>query len=69
MKAKQVHDDPSLSDPSPSEIRLLCLEIQATWSEREREKRACVGSRGAARPVVVTAPIVKLQDIAMANST
>ena len=29
-------------DPTPNEIRRLCLEIQATWSERERRSRAGV---------------------------
>lgn len=27
-------------DPTPAEIRQLCLAIQATWSERERRCRA-----------------------------
>lgn len=27
--------------PTPEEIRLGCLEVQATWTPEERSKRAC----------------------------
>lgn len=32
-------------DPSPEEIAAACLEIQATWSERERLSRLRVDLR------------------------
>lgn len=32
-------------DPSPEEIRLACLEIQAGWSEREKLSRLRVDLR------------------------
>lgn len=32
-------------DPSPEEIELICLEIQATWTERERMSRLRVDLR------------------------
>lgn len=27
------------SDPTPDQIRMMCEEIQKTWTERERKKR------------------------------
>lgn len=38
-------------DPTPSEIRRLCLEIQAGWSERERRSRA--GFYGSRQPIEI----------------
>lgn len=37
-------DDPKRPDPTPEEIRKRCAEIQAGWSDRERESRR-VGPR------------------------
>jgi hypothetical protein len=39
MKAK--------ADPTPEEIRLICLQIQSEWSERERLSRLRVDLRPA----------------------
>jgi hypothetical protein len=33
------------ADPTPAEIAAACLEIQATWSERERMSRLRVDLR------------------------
>ena len=35
-------------DPSPSEIARMCLEIQKTWSDNERQRRAFGGKK---RPI------------------
>ena len=37
-KRKKKRKPPS--DPTPSEIRAMCLEIQTEWSERTRRTRA-----------------------------
>jgi len=37
--------------PSASEIRRLCLEIQAGWSDRERRSRA--GFYGSRQPIEI----------------
>lgn len=42
-----------LIDPSPEEIRRRCLEIQATWSPREREKRL----NGTLRRILAETPV------------
>lgn len=36
---------PAKPDPTPEEIRLICREIQAGWSERERLSRLRVDLR------------------------
>ncbi|MBD3675549.1 MAG: hypothetical protein HUJ26_18715 [Planctomycetaceae bacterium] len=31
-------------EPTPEEIRAVCLEIQSEWSDAERQRRACRGT-------------------------
>jgi hypothetical protein len=45
-------------DPDEAEIKRLCQEIQAGWSERERQKRE-VGRASAWRPDVVHASVLE----------
>ena len=42
-------------NPTPAEIRQRCEEIQAEWSDEERERRWCGGSREGWQPPTVRA--------------
>lgn len=44
--------DRKYTDPSPEEIRALCLEIQATWDE-ETERLRRTGSRKPLPPAMI----------------
>lgn len=45
---------PERRDPTQAEIRAACLEIQAEWSEAERQSRACYpGGESDPRPLTI----------------
>ena len=49
--------------PDPDEIRAYCLEIQATWSSAERERRVRRRSPDLPRPVSWLPQMVAIADL------